>query len=253
MKDLFARVESGLQNLIERTLERIAGGGPTATSLALVIARAMGAALRKDQRGRSWAPDKYDLLLHPRDLEALLEETPDLEAFLAKAVKQAARDDGYYLAGEPQFALEGDSKTARTRVHVRASHSQDVPAHTQQMSSLPGEEAEGMAGARLVGSDGRVYPLNIEVVSIGRLKDNDIVISDPHVSRRHAQVRQHEGRHVVFDLGSKAGTRVNGELTKASDLHHGDVIMIAACRLTYELEETPPEAPPEKGKLGASI
>lgn len=253
MKDFLARIETGLQNLIERSLERIAGGGLTAASLAVMVARAMEASLRKDQGGRSWAPDKFDLLLHPKDLEALLEETPDLKAFLVKAVLQAARDGGFSVAEEPRIALEVDAKTARTKVHVHAFHSQDIPAHTRQMPSLPRGEPAGVEGANLIAIDGQVYPLDLEVVNIGRLPDNHIVFADAHVSRWHAQVRLREGRHMIFDLGSRAGTRVNGEPVMEYVLQHGDVLTFAGNRLVYQQGEIAPDTSPPKGKPGASI
>jgi hypothetical protein len=253
MKDFLSRAENGLQNLIERTLERIAGGKLTPASLGIIVVRAAETSLRKDQGGRSWAPDKIDILLHPLDLEELSKGTPDLKMFLANAVLKAARDGGFFVAEEPEITLEVDDERERSKVYVHTSHSQEIPERTRQMSSLPREEPAEPAGPRLIDLDGQVYQLDQEVVSIGRMKDNDIVITDPHVSRRHAQIRLREERHVVFDLGSKAGTRVNGLPTMECELRHGDVITFAGNRLVYKESDIRPDSPQPRGEPGASI
>ena len=44
------------------------------------------------------------------------------------------------------------------------------------------------------------------LIRIGRSADNDIVIDNPTVSRKHATLDITDGRIVVTDLGSKSGT-----------------------------------------------
>jgi len=238
MKDFLARTEAGLQNLVERTLERLAGGRLDAAALAVLVVRAMEASLRRDRAGRFWAPDEFDLLLRPADLEMMLNETPDLKVVLQKAVVHAAREGGYSIEEEPRIAFEVDAKLARNKVRVHAFHSRDNPAHTRQMPSLArAKTAVGAAGACLVGIEGEVFSLELDVVNIGRLPENQVAISDPRVSRKHAQVRFREGHHVIFDLGSMAGTRVNGKPTMECVLQHGDVVTFAGNRFVYQVKE----------------
>ena len=251
MKDYLERIETGLQNLIERTLERIAGGRPTAASVAAMVVRAMESSLRRDRAGRFWAPDEFDLRFQTQDLDALYQETPDLKAFLKNAMLQATRDGGYSIAEEPRIAIEVDTKAARNKVNVAAFHSRGAPAYTRQMPSLKREPAADAAAARLAGVEGQVYPLDLEVVNIGRLPDNQIVFNDPRVSRRHAQMRLREGRHVIFDLGSRAGTRVNGTPTMECVLQHGDVVTFAGNRLVYQRIDDPALPPSAEGDPGA--
>jgi phosphoserine phosphatase RsbU/P len=47
--------------------------------------------------------------------------------------------------------------------------------------------------------------------AIGRLPENDLVLSHPYVSRRHAEIVVEDGRAFVVDLGSRHGTFVNGK------------------------------------------
>src|SRR5688500_12437378 len=57
-----------------------------------------------------------------------------------------------------------------------------------------------------------IYPLHTGLNTVGRSPDNDVVVHDGYVSRRHCAVLVHVGRPPeVFDTASKNGTYVNGE------------------------------------------
>jgi hypothetical protein len=236
MKDGLARFENALRNLIERTLERVAGGRLDSASVAVQMVRAMESSLHEDDVGRSWAPDEYSLRLHPQELKALQEENPDLIPLLREAVLQAARAGDISVEEEPHIMLVADYKMARNKVRVEAIQSKDALYRTRQMPSLRSETSVDVSRAMLVGARGEIYPLGRDDVGIGRLRDNQIVFDDPRVSRRHARIRLNEDRHVVYDLDSKAGTRVNGEPKMECILRHGDVITIADNRLVYHAE-----------------
>ncbi|HEY7479109.1 MAG TPA: phage tail protein [Gemmatimonadales bacterium] len=53
-------------------------------------------------------------------------------------------------------------------------------------------------------------PVTDRVLRIGRLPDNEMVLPHPTVSRQHAEVRIQNGRPVLTDLGSAAGTSCGG-------------------------------------------
>jgi hypothetical protein len=61
---------------------------------------------------------------------------------------------------------------------------------------------------------------------VGRHPACDVVVDDPTVSRRHAQLRLRGGVWVLQDLASKNGTSVNGERVGRVALHSGDVILL---------------------------
>ncbi|HEY52069.1 MAG TPA: FHA domain-containing protein, partial [Caldilineae bacterium] len=79
------------------------------------------------------------------------------------------------------------------------------------------------------------WPLNQELMNIGRGPDCDIVLPDRVVSREHAFIQRREDGYYLFDRNSKNGTFVNGEAVTASRvLHDGDEIQIALrFRLTF--------------------
>jgi hypothetical protein len=72
---------------------------------------------------------------------------------------------------------------------------------------------------------GAVYILRDDVTTIGRTKDNILVVASESMSGRHAEVRWDGRRYVLSDLGSKNGTWINGErLAAPHPLRPGDVI-----------------------------
>jgi pSer/pThr/pTyr-binding forkhead associated (FHA) protein len=70
---------------------------------------------------------------------------------------------------------------------------------------------------------------------IGRHLENDIVLNDTNVSRRHAEFVCAAGEVVVRDMGSTNGTKVNGVVVNGEQLlQHGDVINFGSAQVTFE-------------------
>ena len=63
--------------------------------------------------------------------------------------------------------------------------------------------------AALILPDGTVQALEAEV-TVGRAPENDVVVEEGGVSRRHARLVEAGGRWYVEDLGSLYGTHLNG-------------------------------------------
>jgi len=88
----------------------------------------------------------------------------------------------------------------------------------------------GHAGARLLvrsgAGAGTVVPLSGEETCLGRGRDNDVVLPDISVSRRHALLRREGGGYLLVDQGSGNGTRVNGRPVEQARLRSGDRILL---------------------------
>jgi len=82
--------------------------------------------------------------------------------------------------------------------------------------------------------DGRDMTLDQGVTVIGRSSGCDIVVDDPNVSRRHAEIRRMGEGYSLVDLGSTNGTEVNGQRVGETSLMNGDVIGVGTTRLTFE-------------------
>jgi pSer/pThr/pTyr-binding forkhead associated (FHA) protein len=88
-----------------------------------------------------------------------------------------------------------------------------------------------------------VYPLHMGLNSVGRLPDNDVVIRDECVSRRHcAVVIHHDLRCELHDVASKNGTLLNGKkIPNPTKLQSGDQITLCNRRLTFHISEAASE------------
>ena len=56
---------------------------------------------------------------------------------------------------------------------------------------------------------GKVFPLEGDVITIGREPDNGVVIPDPEVSRKHTKLVLQDGQYSVSDMGSTNGSTAN--------------------------------------------
>jgi pSer/pThr/pTyr-binding forkhead associated (FHA) protein len=98
------------------------------------------------------------------------------------------------------------------------------------------KETGGSAGVgSLVLPSGERVELGKEPVSIGRLNECTIPLTDGNVSRRHAEVRASTRGYVVADLGSTNGTKVNGlRIQGEQALANGDIVSVGSTHLRFE-------------------
>src|SRR4029077_11802249 len=110
--------------------------------------------------------------------------------------------------------------------------------------------------------EGTTVDINGDRVTIGRVAENDIQLSDEKVSRHHAVIEVHEGRRIVLrDLGSRNGTFVDGQrlagscvLRGGEQLRFGDQqLSVEGARLVQaRAAATPAERAPAGERDGAS-
>ena len=81
---------------------------------------------------------------------------------------------------------------------------------------------------------GAAHELTGNVITIGRAPDNMIVIDDPSVSGRHAQLRLAGEVYRLKDLESTNGTRINGIPVTETALRFGDRIRFGAVDALFE-------------------
>jgi len=73
---------------------------------------------------------------------------------------------------------------------------------------------------------GKRFPLDDDVVYIGRGKDCQLQIDLDSVSRQHARIRKRGSSVVVEDLKSTNGTYVNEEQVRRHALNNGDLLQV---------------------------
>ncbi len=91
---------------------------------------------------------------------------------------------------------------------------------------------------------GLTYPLEGDLISIGRDASNMLVVNDPEVSRRHARIFRQGEQYFIEDLGSTNGTTINGiRLESAHALQGGELITLGEnTHLLFEAVELDPDA-----------
>ena len=165
------------------------------------------------------APNHFTVALSPADAEQFESYSDVLTRELAESVRDHARSEGYGFVGPVHVELHTDDSLTQGQFLV-ASAFQEAP------------------GGAPVGSifleDGRRIEIGEHPICIGRMPECDIALSDPNVSRKHAEVRRQGTGFVVADLGSTNGTRVNGAVVKERVLNNGDDITVGATKLRFE-------------------
>lgn len=81
-------------------------------------------------------------------------------------------------------------------------------------------------------------------LSVGRGKDNDVILGSKQVSRQHAELSVNDNKLLVQDLGSSNGTLVNStklEPNKPTALSEEDVVTFAA--FSFKVKQVPYAAP----------
>ncbi|MEZ4599572.1 MAG: FHA domain-containing protein [Syntrophotaleaceae bacterium] len=138
-----------------------------------------------------------------------------------------------------KVAGPGDAAKTSVRAAIDGQSTQMRPA----VGAAPADPAStttgtGGAKARLIGADGaaagKTFPLAARPSSIGRTADNDIVISDPTVSSKHARLLPEGSGWKIEDAGSSNGTLVNGKKIQSQILKDGDKIQLGKVELKFE-------------------
>lgn len=156
--------------------------------------------------------------------------------FLKTAITETVHENNMRLSGPLHIQLFFDPKVAEDYIISVASSSKPSKKTVNIILDESKPSDEDIVPGYLITPDKNVFSLNKKIINIGRREDNELVIDNLRISRVHAQIRQINSRHVIFDLDSTLGTKVNGERITQKILSHGDVIEIADVLLIYDNE-----------------
>ena len=88
------------------------------------------------------------------------------------------------------------------------------------------------------------FPLKAGGNTIGRSRENDVVLLDASLSRVHARIDVEPDGTSVLDLGSRNGTFVDGiRVTEPVPLRDGAEILLGCVRVTYRHFAANPSTP----------
>lgn len=83
---------------------------------------------------------------------------------------------------------------------------------------------------------GKSYPLDRDVLTIGRSKDNTLPIDNPTVSGHHCSISRDGDRFVLKDLESTNGTRLNSKEVSEVKLRPKDLIQVGSVEFMFDAE-----------------
>ena len=196
--------------------------GLTAPELQRACFSEMVRHVQVSRDGRTTAPARYLVLLHPADLAVVDEGRRWFTDGLAAALQDAASQHGWTVDG-PVF-IDYQAYPARRR----GVPAVDVDGHDQSRVAAPDGAGAGRAvgppaaGRRPVdrapaptlallrADTGERIALRGAVVTIGRSPDNTVSSLDERISRIHARLEPARGGWVIVDSGSANGTWVDG-------------------------------------------
>ncbi len=246
-------LESKIAGLVEGTFNRAFRSEVRPVEIARKLAREMEEH-RSQTLSRTYVPNEYRVFLSPRDRERFAGYETALADELAGYLLEHARRERFTLPGRPVIEFETDDRLGLGEFGIQtgiieapSEHEEPEPAEPSgrtmvysnagRLAEPLEERARARAETALLVLDGRRLVVGPGGATLGRSRQCDIVLSDPNVSRQHAEVRARGGSWVLTDLGSTNGSRINGRPVEGSEVvRPGDEIELGSTVLTFELE-----------------
>jgi hypothetical protein len=224
-------VESLIRRVIEEPFTWLSGGPLDPFQLATHLARAYDAP-------DGQLPNTFIVSVNAADYRELeASGLPLLQRQVAEYVMLMARRRGHHLWEPPVVRFELSEHEKSHSAHVTALTEAREAHQATEVFSAPADDAIldaiRAADAFLIVGGRQHVPLDRPVTTIGRRAENDIVLDDPSVSRRHAQVRWRQRFFVLYDVSGHGRTSVNGMNTQEHVLRPGDVIALSDVLLVY--------------------
>lgn len=251
-------LESRLEGLVEGVFSRAFSSGVQPVEIARKLAKEMDAH-KTASVARVYVPNEYIVWLAPADHDRFEGYESSLEQELSAHLLDHSRRHDYDLLTRPVVKLDSDdrlrlgefgiqTRLVRPPQRQGAEATQGEPGHTMVYSATQAEKAQKTrskrAGAQLVETraivslDDRRYVLDGPVAALGRSKDCECVLSDPNISRRHAELRRSaNGDWQVVDLGSTNGIKVNGRRVGSARLSPGDEVTLGTTTFLFDIEQ----------------
>lgn len=213
------QLEERLERLVEGTLAKPFRSNLQPIEIGRRLTREMDLHRRVGVHGLI-APNAFNVTLAPADVDRFANFVDALSRELADAAREHARAEGYSFVGPVDVQIYEGTRLRAGRFTI-----------TAEVVEGPDEGAY----AEVVLPDGSRVQVGADPLLIGRLPECAVVLGDPNVSRRHAEIRRAGDDVVVTDLGSTNGTKVNGVPVREQHLASGDEITVGSTTLVLEL------------------
>jgi hypothetical protein len=247
---LLRSLEEKIEGLVEGAFSRAFKTHVQPVELARKLAKEMEEH-KTVSVSRVYVPDHYVVFLSPDDREQFSSYEVALKKELSDYLLERARGEGLALVTRPQVEFKTDERLALGEFGIQAQllgqpGADDAPppaadyghtmVYTPDRAAPPRDETGRPRGRGLLVFDGKRTVLAAERTSLGRSRECDIVIDDPNVSRKHAEVRRTIEGWMVVDLGSTNGVKLNGRRVNEEVLAPGDEITLGLAQIKFEEE-----------------
>jgi hypothetical protein len=211
--------EDRLERLVEGTLAKPFRSNLQPVEIGRRLTREMDLHRRVGVRGLI-APNSFSVTLAKADVDRFSNFLDALVRELAEAAREHARNEQYTFVGPIDVQILEGPRLRAGRFSVAAEVI---------------EGPDGLVPAELVLPGGGRIHIEVTPVVIGRMPECTVALSDPNVSRRHAEVLRVNEAFVVRDLGSTNGTKVNGAPVREQYLQSGDNITVGSTTIVFEM------------------
>lgn len=242
---MLQRFESRLEQAVSGAFAKAFRSAVQPVELAAALQREADNSAQVLSRDRRLVPNTFHIELSPTDHERLTAYTAALTGELVDLLREHAEEQRYVFAGPVSidFSREDDLVTGRFRVRSRADA--EVVAHQEDDATAVGFGRRG-GTTILLEVNGTSHVVTPPGMVLGRGAEADLRISDPGVSRRHAEVRVIGGRRgapvvTVADLGSTNGTLVDGQRIDEAELRDGSVVRVGSTDLRVRFRDAGPD------------
>jgi hypothetical protein len=247
-------IEQKLEGLVEGFFTKVFRSGLQPVEVGKRIVREMGDG-RTVSVNRTYAPNEFRVFMGSDDHERFLQMEGGLKKEFSEVVIEAAKDNRWNLMGLPEITFEEVDGYVKGEFKVEASFASApeeqnrVSTHEPKAGDPQSTGAISFGAAKKLGiaagnpqllllddagNPSEKISLTKQLLVIGRMSSNDIVISDANISRRHAELRKDGSRWVLKDLGSTNGTVVNGKLASEHALKDGDRLTFGTSELVFK-------------------
>jgi hypothetical protein len=250
-------IEQKIEGLFEGVFGRAFRAHAQPVELARKLAKEMD-----DHRtvsvSRVYVPNEYTVYLAPTDRDQFEGYEEALIGELEDYLGQHARREEYELLSPPAVKMETDDDLSIGEFGIATRMVQREPRKREpgepKTQAQPGatmiyrpepepepepeqepEPAPVPAGPPpIVRAGAAEYPLDEGRLVVGRSRDCDVRLTDPNVSRKHAEIRREGSEVYVVDLDSTNGTEVNGRRARRARLQDGDTILLGSTELVFQ-------------------
>ena len=270
----------GFLRLIEKRMESLVEGvfGRAFKRQVHPVEIAKGITKQMDENrmvsvSRTYAPNDFTIHLSKDDTESIQAYQSALRDELIQYASTHAQNKNYHLMTPPKirFVTEDSLRFGEFGVTAKLTggdgpREKDAPDDTSGQTRIfrPAPQGEGKGTASISAEEAKRHGLAREVVelvledktyplegrgpwSVGRSAENNIVISNPNVSRRHARLSRSENGFVVEDLGSTNGTLLDGAPIDRERIESGDELTFGGVTARFvrrmDKDASSPQAP----------